>query len=63
MDGWLSDDDDIVPMDVVLRHWGQAHVTDDTPCFCRPRHEEGLIIHRRMPWESSPGIRKERSLG
>lgn len=60
MDGWLSDEDDIVPMDVVLRHWGHPHVTDDTPCFCGAREAEGLVVHRRMPWESSPGVRKLR---
>jgi hypothetical protein len=40
-----------------LAHWGEPHVTDDTPCFCGAREEGGVVIHRRMPWER-PGQRE-----
>jgi hypothetical protein len=40
-----------------LAHWGAPHVTDDTPCFCGTREEDGVVIHRRMPWER-PGQRE-----
>jgi hypothetical protein len=43
--------------DPLLAHWGEPHVTDDTACFCGPRAFEGLVVHRRMPWEQ-PGQRE-----
>jgi hypothetical protein len=40
-----------------LPHWGAPHVTDGTPCFCGAREEDGVVIHRRLPWEQ-PGQRE-----
>ena len=45
------DDLGLLPVDLLLFHWGDPHVTDGTGCFCLPAEEDGLIIHRRLPWE------------
>lgn len=55
--GWISDEGDVLPM-AILDHWGQAHATEAQACFCWPLQGEGRTRHRRMPWESSPGVRK-----
>lgn len=56
--GWLSDEEDILPIGPLLRHWGQPHVTTGRRCFCAPLDVDGGTRHRRMPWESAPGVHK-----
>ena len=40
-----------LPVDLLFMHWGKPHRTDDTPCWCLPTREYGLVIHRLMPWD------------
>lgn len=51
-DGYLTDREDILPVDRLLCHWGEPHSTDGTPCFCLPTQQDGVVLHRRMPWEN-----------
>jgi hypothetical protein len=59
MNDWYSDEGECIALEPLLRNWGKPHRTKGNICFCSPRQEEGKTIHRRMPWESAPGIPKE----
>lgn len=40
-----------LPLDLLLFHWGDPHVTDGGPCFCLPDEVLGVVMHRRLPWD------------
>jgi len=50
--GQLPNLSTILAVDALIAHWGQPHVTDDSPCFCHPSQADGVVVHRRMPWET-----------
>ena len=49
--GQLTDLSTILMLDHLTRHWGQPHDTEGGACFCQPRQADGMVVHRRMPWD------------
>ena len=53
------EDGGTLPMDLLLFHWNEPHVTGGGACFCLPDEVLGVVIHRRLPWDPPQGPQGE----